>query len=185
MGIVCIKASYRNAANWTEKTGIAHCLYVGSFSNWINWRMFCHRFSNYFRRIQEKSSSMWPNAQHSCTKLSYAVVIKEKFLGNKDNLSLGNLVEFRVFQRRCLLELTGSARWSVLQGELISSRSSSLCVGRPKKAVSLLLYLAKVRALKRLWLKQCTENWCLLCCSYAKESRRRKAKAVTSLVLCL
>lgn len=53
---------------------------------------------------------MWPNAQHSCTKLSYAVVIKEKFLGNKDNLSLGNLVEFRVFQRRCLLELTGSAR---------------------------------------------------------------------------
>lgn len=98
MGIVCIKASYRNVTNQTEKTGLAPHQYVESFPN----SKLVSGFSalilqTVFWKVWKKSCSTLCNTQHSHIRLSYTIITKGKLLGKKGKFGLVNFVVVAIF----------------------------------------------------------------------------------------
>lgn len=121
MGIVWIKASYRNVANQNEKTGIAHRQYVESIPNWELISGFSALiFQTAFWKDSEQAQWNVLDTQHPPTRMSCTIIIKQMLLANKGAFSLVNyFVDFGVwvFQRLYVLVLIWFAKQGVLQGK--------------------------------------------------------------------
>lgn len=129
MGIVWIKASYKNVANQNGKTGIAHHQHVESIPNWeLTSGFSAIIFQAAFWKDSEETQYYVPDTQHPPTRTSCIIIIKQMLLASKGKCSLVKyfvIFDVWVFQRRSVLVLIWFARQGVLQGKSSPAHSSS------------------------------------------------------------